>query len=73
MASASNFGSDTTSQFGIPLEAEFSSCLYGASLHRTLHYQLSIVLIWLKNVERGVKHQIIIILINNKANDFDVW
>ena len=41
------------------MEAEFSSWLYGTSLHRAFHYDQS-ARYDLNNVERDVKHQIII-------------
>ena len=40
--------SDMRFRVRIPLEAEFNSWLYGASLHRTFYYQPSSVSIWLK-------------------------
>ena len=43
----------------IPLEAEFSSLLYGASLHRVFHYHPS-SLHGLRNVEKDVEHQTLI-------------
>ena len=38
----------TKSQFRIPLEVEFSSWMYGASLHRAFHYYPFFISIWLK-------------------------
>ena len=51
------------SQVRIPLEAEFSSGLYCTSLHKAFHYHPSLSQYDLNNVERDVKHQIIVIII----------
>ena len=46
----------------IPLGVEFISCMYGVSLHRAFHYYLTSSQYDLYNVEKDVKHQLIIII-----------
>ena len=53
----------TRSWVWIPLEAEFISWLYCASLQRAFHYQSSSSPYDLNNVERGVKLQSIVLII----------